>query len=227
MSARWLPVTGSRLRFWKIQSTYRSSNKSLGPFKMASDLLHLQGLIRKEPQAYKEEFLMQLRHWDNSLQIFALRPSDDSDEFTALMHFLSHVRSFIDFYHVWYGISFLLDALSASRAKIHQFLLSFCVEISGTFLFSLTIWIYSHLFNPLSLSNFHYSRLPIIACSIIPKRNAPFPHTTCQTLGRKLCRHASQCSQVHGYCTYIAPQPWLYSSPISSSSLLQNVPLPR
>lgn len=54
-------------------------------------LPQLQNLIKRDPAAYKEEFLMQKRHFDSELEIFELRPTKDSERFTELVTFMSHV----------------------------------------------------------------------------------------------------------------------------------------
>ncbi len=54
-------------------------------------LPQLQNLIKRDPTAYKEEFLMQKRHFDSELDIFKLRPTKDSERFTELVTFMSHI----------------------------------------------------------------------------------------------------------------------------------------
>jgi len=56
-------------------------------------LPQLQNLIKRDPTAYREEFLMQKRHFDSELEIFKLRPTADSERFTDLVSFMSHVAS--------------------------------------------------------------------------------------------------------------------------------------
>ena len=56
-------------------------------------LPQLQNLIKRDPPAYREEFLMQKRHFDSELEIFKLRPTKESDRFTELVTFMSHVAS--------------------------------------------------------------------------------------------------------------------------------------
>ena len=58
---------------------------------VALKLPQLQNLIKRDPQAYKDEFYMQKRHFDSELEIFKLRPTKDSDRFTELVTFMSHV----------------------------------------------------------------------------------------------------------------------------------------
>eukprot|EP00741_Cyanophora_paradoxa_P002074 tig00000545_g2010.t1 len=58
---------------------------------MALDLLQLQNLCKRDPPAYKEEFELQLRHFDSQLQIFKLAPSKETKGFGELVSFLSQV----------------------------------------------------------------------------------------------------------------------------------------
>lgn len=54
-------------------------------------LPQLQNLIKRDPTAYKDEFIMQKRHFESELDIFKLRPTKDSARFTELVTFMSHV----------------------------------------------------------------------------------------------------------------------------------------
>jgi protein SDA1 len=56
-------------------------------------LPQLQNLIKRDPPAYKVEFLLQLKHFESELAIFQLRPTKDSDRFTDLVTFMSHVAA--------------------------------------------------------------------------------------------------------------------------------------
>lgn len=66
---------------------------SLG-LKLDSDaimnLSQLQNLIKRDPSAYQDEFLLQLKHFDSEMEIFNLKPSRDSERFKALVSFLCH-----------------------------------------------------------------------------------------------------------------------------------------
>ena len=57
----------------------------------AAKLPQLQNLIKRDPEAYKDEFELQFRHFQSELEIFQLRPTSDSDRFTDLLTFMSHV----------------------------------------------------------------------------------------------------------------------------------------
>jgi protein SDA1 len=39
----------------------------------------LQNLIKRDPTAYKEEFMMQKRHFDNEMEIFKLHPTKNAE----------------------------------------------------------------------------------------------------------------------------------------------------
>jgi protein SDA1 len=54
-------------------------------------LPQLQNLIKRDPEAYLPEFLMQKRHFESELEIFKLRPTKDHERFTELVTFVSHV----------------------------------------------------------------------------------------------------------------------------------------
>ena len=54
-------------------------------------LPQLQNLIKRDPEGYKEEFILQLRHFKSEIEIFKLKPMKDSDRFTELVNFIAHV----------------------------------------------------------------------------------------------------------------------------------------
>ncbi|KAF0971943.1 hypothetical protein FDP41_009639 [Naegleria fowleri] len=56
---------------------------------MSIDLLHLQEQVFKDPKAYRDDFLLQLKHLENQTEIAKLRPSDESKYFIKLLQFLS------------------------------------------------------------------------------------------------------------------------------------------
>lgn len=57
------------------------------------DLLQLQSNIKRDPIAYREEFLQQQRHFVAELQVFLLKPSKEFKQFATLVSFLAQVRS--------------------------------------------------------------------------------------------------------------------------------------
>lgn len=56
------------------------------------DLLQLQSKIKRDPVAYREEFLQQQRHFVAELQVFLLKPSKEFKQFATLVSFLAQVR---------------------------------------------------------------------------------------------------------------------------------------
>jgi len=67
-------------------ATTKASNPS-------QSLLLLQAAIKKDPQGYRDEFLLQYRHFTQLLKLFKMAPSEPaSHEFTSLVQFMSHVQ---------------------------------------------------------------------------------------------------------------------------------------
>ena len=64
---------------------------------LTSNLPQLQNLIKRDPIAYKDEFLQQWNHYDSIRRIFILKPDDDAqaERFRELVTFISHVSEFI------------------------------------------------------------------------------------------------------------------------------------
>jgi protein SDA1 len=56
-----------------------------------TDLSQLQNLCKRDPEGYKEEFLLQKAHFDTQLKIFLLKPSSNYESFEKQIKFLSHV----------------------------------------------------------------------------------------------------------------------------------------
>lgn len=55
------------------------------------ELAQLQNKCKRDPAGYREEFLLQLRHFESQLKIFQLKPSKDFESFQSQVNFLSHV----------------------------------------------------------------------------------------------------------------------------------------
>ncbi|GMH43585.1 hypothetical protein BSKO_11507 [Bryopsis sp. KO-2023] len=55
------------------------------------DLLTLQGRIAEDAPGYKDEFLLQLRHYQACLELFSMRPNKDTKQFCALVRFVAAV----------------------------------------------------------------------------------------------------------------------------------------
>ena len=60
---------------------------------LALKLPELQNRIKRDPRAYREEFDMQKRRFENELEIFKRRPTSESERFTDLVTFMSHIVS--------------------------------------------------------------------------------------------------------------------------------------
>jgi protein SDA1 len=54
-------------------------------------LAGLQNVLKRDPEAYREEFLQQWRHYESNLEIFRLRPADQSQDFQDLVSFVAAV----------------------------------------------------------------------------------------------------------------------------------------
>ncbi|RKP13562.1 SDA1-domain-containing protein [Piptocephalis cylindrospora] len=61
--------------------------------QLPTNLPALQNLIKRDPQSYREEFLLQLQHYESSLAILRLEPDGEAKEFSEQVTFLSHVTS--------------------------------------------------------------------------------------------------------------------------------------
>jgi protein SDA1 len=93
-------------------------------------LPQLQNLIKRDPKAYHEEFLMQKNHFESELEIFKMKPTKDSDRFTELVNFICHVSACYkdETAHVPGALMSLLEEHSANlhpdvRAKLIQSLI--------------------------------------------------------------------------------------------------------
>jgi hypothetical protein len=56
-------------------------------------LPQLQNLVKRDPSAYREEYLQQKRAYEAEARLFTLRPSRDSPRFLELVTFMSHVAA--------------------------------------------------------------------------------------------------------------------------------------
>jgi protein SDA1 len=57
----------------------------------AFDFAQLQNKIKRDPESYKDEFLLQKRHFETQLQIYQIKPQTDSTDFELQINFLRHV----------------------------------------------------------------------------------------------------------------------------------------
>ncbi|KDQ14142.1 hypothetical protein BOTBODRAFT_32930 [Botryobasidium botryosum FD-172 SS1] len=60
---------------------------------LTANIPQLQNLIKRDPAAYKEEFLQQWNHYDSIRRIFELKPDDDGQRFRELVGFISQVAT--------------------------------------------------------------------------------------------------------------------------------------
>ena len=58
---------------------------------LSSNLPQLQNLIKRDPPAYKEEFLQQWNHYKSILNIFQANPVEQSEQFRDVITFISQV----------------------------------------------------------------------------------------------------------------------------------------
>ncbi|CAE7820566.1 Mys45A, partial [Symbiodinium sp. KB8] len=56
-------------------------------------LHHLQNVIKRDPTAYRDEFLLQYRNYKAEMEIFALNPSSEAKSLIEVVAFISHVAS--------------------------------------------------------------------------------------------------------------------------------------
>lgn len=60
---------------------------------LTSNLPQLQNLIKRDPTAYKEEFLQQWNHYNSIRQIFQINPEEQASHFRELVAFISQVAT--------------------------------------------------------------------------------------------------------------------------------------
>jgi protein SDA1 len=60
---------------------------------LASNLPQLQNLIKRDPAAYKEEFLQQWNHYNSIRQIYLLNPTEHAQNFRELSAFIAQVST--------------------------------------------------------------------------------------------------------------------------------------
>lgn len=58
---------------------------------LTSNLPQLQNLIKRDPIAYKEEFLQQWTHYNSVREIFRTNPDEQAQNFRELVTFISQV----------------------------------------------------------------------------------------------------------------------------------------
>ena len=58
---------------------------------LSLNLPQLQNLVKRDPAAYKEEFLQQWNHYNSVRQIFHLSPDEQAQHFRELVTFIAQV----------------------------------------------------------------------------------------------------------------------------------------
>ena len=58
---------------------------------LPTHLPQLQNLIKRDPKSYEAEFQQQYRHYQSTLSIFCLKPSEEAKELSELVTFISQV----------------------------------------------------------------------------------------------------------------------------------------
>lgn len=66
---------------------------------LTANLPQLQNLIKRDPPAYKEEFLQQWNHYNSIRQIFLISPTEHAQQFRELVTFISQVS--VVFLSLW------------------------------------------------------------------------------------------------------------------------------
>lgn len=61
---------------------------------LTSNLPQLQNLIKRDPIAYKEEFLQQWNHYNSIRQIFKINPDEQAQHYKELVSFISQVCAY-------------------------------------------------------------------------------------------------------------------------------------
>jgi len=60
---------------------------------LTSNLPQLQNLIKRDPAAYREEFMQQWNHYNSIRQIFKINPDEQAHHYRELVTFISQVGS--------------------------------------------------------------------------------------------------------------------------------------
>ena len=74
---------------------------------LTSNLPQLQNLIKRDPPAYKEEFLQQWNHYNSIRQIFQINPDENAQHFRELVSFIAQVGILLALSHTLPVVSIL------------------------------------------------------------------------------------------------------------------------
>ena len=83
---------------------------------LTSNLPQLQNLIKRDPPAYKEEFLQQWNHYNSIRQIFQINPDENAQHFRELVSFIAQVGILL-------ALSHTFPVVSISRYRLRNAIL--------------------------------------------------------------------------------------------------------
>jgi hypothetical protein len=90
---------------------------------LTSNLPQLQNLIKRDPEAYREEFLQQWNRYNTIRQIFHLNPEQEANNFRELVSFISQVLAFPSFPKPTRTYLMIFSSLpNVTRKKLQSFL---------------------------------------------------------------------------------------------------------
>lgn len=87
---------------------------------LTANLPQLQNLIKRDPAAYKEEFLQQWNHYNSIRQIFQINPDEQAQHFRELVTFISQVDQAPSAPHQ-YSCLWLARLRNAIQKKLQSF----------------------------------------------------------------------------------------------------------
>jgi hypothetical protein len=76
---------------WEQPSVWLFAETMARGVLLTSNLPQLQNLIKRDPAAYREEFLQQWNHYNSIRQIFHSNPEEQTDQFRELISFIAQV----------------------------------------------------------------------------------------------------------------------------------------
>jgi protein SDA1 len=74
-----------------VESTASSKSKTGRAMLLDLNLPQLQNLLKRDPKSYREDFMRQLRHYESSMDILLLQPSQAVQDLPDLVLFVAHV----------------------------------------------------------------------------------------------------------------------------------------
>jgi len=77
---------------------------------LTSNLPQLQNLIKRDPAAYREEFMQQYTHYQSIRTIFQISPDDQAQHFRELTTFIAQVKY----------LSSIVSSLSTVRSVLER-----------------------------------------------------------------------------------------------------------